>query len=554
MSPAKLSAIRPHIQTISRISRSTAVLQAHNIIRAGGPIGNDRYVDGVMIPSSDDEQEVPVPGFESDQENGPEESLETQTDGQEESTASRGPTQHDSSSDDDEPPQQPPSNKTPASIKGDTKRDASGKKTRQKTAPNKDKQVKNPPKTTKSDEQVDVPASIAFSYDDEDAKVHAKVEQNTAEAEEKPKKSSRPKKPSLDEAAPPAPKRSNKPSLAATNAPKRRSTRPEFTDIIDGATFANYRTAIMRLTDTVKTPTAKNQYKTADKFNQQLQSFGTKMKRTAKDGFSKHNIRIIQGQLRYIVSKEEVMIENSVLDKADPKTLFKQPSLVKKFTVDQITQFLSGQFIDTVNVLAFDVKQLSLLDYDKITGFSFYNDVHLPAPEEFTFNMPAYIKLISNIHKYSFADVFDARSNWMYAIPDVDRESKWDSAVERFDAFSRSKHGINQNVMAIMDKIIHSKYVKRYIMYGYAPNPIFAKVFHAFLTEETFKDDLLKLFEGPLEDIAFNFTPICFSYRGVTYNPPEGSPTFNDLVRCTDDPGVYDPSTNAWIGTLQPDQ
>jgi hypothetical protein len=88
-------------------------------------------------------------------------------------------------------------------------------------------------------------------------------------------------------------------------------------------------------------------------------------------------------------------------------------------------------------------------------------------------------------------------------------------------------------------------------MYCYTPNPIFSKVFHAFLAEPSFKNDLMTLFEGPLRDIAFNFIPSEFRYRGITYDKDPKNALFKLLLKNSDiDPDIYNPTMNIWIAGM----
>ena len=126
----------------------------------------------------------------------------------------------------------------------------------------------------------------------------------------------------------------------------------------------------------------------------------------------------------------------------------------------------------------------------------------------------------------------------------------WNDAVKSFDAFKEEENGVSENVLNIWDNLIHSQYVKQFIMYCVNPNPLFGKIFKLFLETTDYKDDMTVLFEGPLEPIASMFTPIHFSYRGVEYGNSDEAATFDDLVKVVNDPSMYDPRYNAWISRL----
>jgi hypothetical protein len=222
----------------------------------------------------------------------------------------------------------------------------------------------------------------------------------------------------------------------------------------------------------------------------------------------------------------------------------------KTLQASDVEAFLMGPFIDTVNVLAVNTKPLSLLDYDRLTSFSHFNDVEYQKLPAIEYNMPSYIKLISKLNKWNFSMVFDARSNWLCAISDDEKEQMWNAAVKSFDAFKAEDNEVSETVLGIWDNLLHSTYIKQYMMFGAAPNALFGKIFKLFLETDGYKDDMMVLFEGPLKPIACMFTPIHFSYRGVAYGNSDDRPTFADLVKITDDPGMYDPRANIWIKRL----
>jgi hypothetical protein len=149
--------------------------------------------------------------------------------------------------------------------------------------------------------------------------------------------------------------------------------------------------------------------------------------------------------------------------------------------------------------------------------------------------------------------VFEARSNWLCLLPDADKETLWNDAVNRFEEYKQDFETDDERQEAIIniwDNLIHSPYMKQYIMYCAQPNALFARNFKAFIESEQNRDFLKALFEGPLESIGFLFTPIYYSYRGVEYNSTGDKPTFVDLVKITNDPDMYDPRNGSWIAKL----
>ena len=577
MSPVKISAIKTHVPTISRISASTVNVNNYigrRSLRSVSRNGSDG--------TDDDEQIIAVPGWDDDSD---EEIAEnTQQSDNESTNSSREPTQFDSDSETEEQPPAPkrkqvravkgdsstnsskstkktekqekkPSNKKEKEVseeKPSTKRGKQPKKD-EKPAPVKGKSKKQPVEETHISE---TSKTISFESDDEEVKVAPAVEKPQKPAKNRTK--SPEKSPKLEEADNRRKRQQQLPNLVAKKSNKKRITRRELTDSIDDVIFKEYREAIAPFFETVgnddEEVSPEDRFAEMDDFYASVEKLASKMEKELGDDYSKYNLQIKKldtkrSELQYI-DGEKIVKAKSPVNGQDILKFFRMNPMKKVFEAEDVEAFLMGPFINTVNVLSIDTKHLSLLDYDRLTLFSHYNDVDYQKPNALTYNMPAYIKLISKLNKWTFSAVFEARSNWLCLISDADRDQMWDSAVKSFDAFKKEDNSISENILNIWDNLIHSQYVKQYIMHCATPNALFGKIFKLFLETVDYTDDMIALFEGPLEPIASMFTPIHFSYRGVEYGNAEDKPTFTDLVKLTDDPGMYDPRNNAWIARI----
>lgn len=578
MSPVKISAIKTHVPTISRISAST--VNVNNYIGKRARRGVSRHgSDG----TDDDEQIIAVPGWDDDSD---EENTQNvpQSDNEDENSQ-REPTQYDSDSETEEAQPQPkrkqvrgikgesstnsskttkntekspkkPSNKKENKVSEEKPKNSRSKQTKkdEKPAPTKGKQKKQ----VVEDESIsETSKSITFESDNEDATVALPVVEKPSKTPKTRAKS--PGKQQKLEMADKTPKRQQQlPNLVGKKLAKKRTNRRELADEIDNEVFTAYREAIAPFFETIekdgKEITPEDRFKEMDTFYASVEKLASKMEKELGDDYSKHNLQIKkidskQSELQYI-DGEKVVKAKSPVNGQDILKFFRMNPMKKAFEMDDVEAFLMGQFINTVNVLAINTKQLSLLDYDRLTLFSHFNDIDYQKPSVIEYNMPSYIKLISKLNKWSFSGVFEARSNWLCVIPDTDKEQMWNAAVRSFDAFKEEDNNVSENVLNIWDNLIHSQYIKQFIMYCATPNPLFGKIFKLFLETTDYTDDMKVLFEGPLEPIASMFTPIHFSYRGVEYGNSEDAATFSDLVKVFDDPAMYDPRINAWIARL----
>lgn len=582
MSPVKISAIKTHIPAISRISAST--INVNNYIEKRSLSGVSRNFSD---ETDDDEQIIAVPGWEDDSEEEKAQSA-PQSDNEDENSQ-REPTQYDSDSETEEASPQP-KHKQVRGIKGESSEKSP------KTAKNTEKSTKKPSnkkeskdsdekpknnrsKSTKKDEKPaaskgkqkkpaveeehisETTKTIAFESDNEDTPVAPQV---TEKPQETPKNRAKsPGKQKKLEAVDKAPMRQQQlPDLvgkkSGKKSGKKRTNKRELTNAIDNDVFTAYREAIAPFFETIrrdgKEVSPEDRFEEMDAFYASVEKLASKMEKELGDNYSKHNLQIKkidkkQTELQY-VDGEKVVKAKSPINGQDILKFFRMNPMKKELEQSDVEAFLMGPFIDTVNVLAIDTKQLSLLDYDRLTLFSYFNDINYLKPSMIEYNMPAYIRLISKINKWSFSGVFEARSNWLCVIPDTDKERMWDEAVRSFDAFKAEDNDVSENVLNIWDNLIHSQYVKQFIMYCANPSPLFGKIFKMFLETTEYKDDMMILFEGPLEPIASMFTPLHFYYRGVQYGNSEEDPTFSDMVKVINDPSMYDPRYNAWIARI----
>lgn len=578
MSPVKISAIKTHVPTISRISASTINVNNYIEKRSRRSISRNDS-DG----TDDDEQIIAVPGWEDDSEEETHQSA-SQSDNEDENSQ-REPTQYDSDSETEEAQPQT-KHKQVRSIKGESSAKSS------KTAKNTEKTPKKPsnkkenkvseekPKNSRSKQakkdEKPAPAkgkqkkpaveeehisetskTIAFESDNEDAPVAPPAVEKHPETPKNRSKS--PGKQKKLEAVDKTPMRQQQlPDLVGKKSGKKRTNIRELTDAIDNDTFISYRETIAPFFETIrrdgKEISPEDRFKEMDAFYASVEKLASRMEKELKDSYSKHNLQIkkidkSQSELQY-VDGEKVVNAKSPVNGQDILKFFRMNPMKQKIKMDDVEAFLMGPFINTVNVLAIDTKHLSLLDYDRLTSFSHFNDIEYQKPSVIEYNMPAYIKLISKLNKWSFSGVFEARSNWLCVIQDTDKEQMWNAAVRSFDAFKAEDNNVSENVLNIWDNLMHSQYVKQFIMYCANPSPLFGKIFKIFLETTEYKDDMMILFEGPLEPIAAMFTPIHFHYRGVAYDNPEDKATFADMVRVINDPAMYDPRYNAWIARL----
>ena len=588
MSPVKISAIKTHVPAISRIPASAAHLNSF--------IGNQskRSLSRGFSDGTDDEDQIMAKVDWDDSE-------DHQSDEETPIPPRTEPTDIDSASEDEEPaPPKPSKPKTVKAVKGEksaekppkkqnsAKKQANSDDEEPEPAPAKPKSAKKPSPAQKTDKKMkaeekppkkqqpkkptvkavitEETASIGFDDDENDAKVMEKSKKSE-DSDEKSNKRTKPKvedKESASESKNARVRRPQKPNIKPKSGKKGKAAKPEFKEAIDRDIYKNYRELIAPFFDDVNVGSktepdmvsVEDRYTAVDNFYRAARQLAKKIRQEAGDDYSKHNLQIVKDEkrksvLKYIDGDTKEEIESGI-EGSDALKFFRMNPIKKKLADDDVMEYLKGDFIDTVNILAVNTKPLSLLDYDRLTQFSFYNDVEYAKEANIEFNMPKYVDLIKNLHKWTLSMVFEARSNFLALIPEPDREKLWNNAVKRFDEYNEQEFE-DDRVIAIMEifgKLMHSKYFKEYLMNGAVPNALFAKVFKSFLDTDENKEILKELFTGPLESIGFLFTPIYFDYRGVEYAGDESAPTFNDLVRITDDPDLYDPRTAIWIAKL----
>lgn len=590
MSPVKISAIKTHVPTISKFTTSAAHLnsfigkQSKRSLSRGfsdGTDDEDQIMAKVDWDESDDyqsDEETPVPSRTE-------------------------PTEVDSASDDEEPaPPKPSKQKTVKAVKGEkpaekppkkqnsTKKQAKSddeepetpsvkpkttkKLTASSPAPKTDKKTKTeekPPKKQQAKKPTvksviaEETASISFDDDENDVKVmeKSKKSEDSDEKSNKRTKSKIEDKESASESKNSRVRRPQLPNIKPKSNKRGKATKPDFKEAIDRDIYKKYRELIAPFFDNVNVGSkvepdvvsVEDRYTAVDNFYRAAKQLARKMQKEAGEDYSKHNIQIKKDEkrtsvLKYIDGETEEEIESGI-EGSDALKFFRMNPIKKSLDDDAVMEYLKGDFINTVNILAINTKPLSLLDYDRLTQFSFYNDVEYAKEANIEFNMPKYVDLIKNLPKWSLSKVFEARSNFLALITESDREKLWNDAVKRFDEYHNDYD--NERVIAIIEifnKLMHSEYFKQYLMYGAVPNALFAKVFKSFLDTTDNKEFLIELFTGPLESIGFLFTPIYFDYRGVEYAGDESAPTFNDLIKIVNDPDLYDPRTAIWIAKL----
>ena len=595
MSPVKISAIKTHIPAISRISASTAHLNSYIVKHSKRSLSrgfSDETDDENQNATDDDQIMADVDWDESENH---------QSDDETPTPQRTEPTDIDSASEDEEPaPPKPSKPKTVKSVKGEkpaekppkkqnsAKKQAKSDDEEPEPAPVKPKSTKKPAPAPKADKKVkteekapkkpqpkkpavkpviaEETASIGFDEDENDAKVMEKSKKSE-DSDEKSNKRTKPKvedKESASESKNARVRRPQKPNIKPKSGKKGKAAKPEFKEAIDRDIYKNYRELIAPFFDDVNVGSktepdmvsVEDRYTAVDNFYRAARQLAKKIRQEAGDDYSKHNLQIVKDEkrksvLKYIDGDTKEEIESGI-EGSDALKFFRMNPLKKQFDDDAVMEYLKGDFIDTVNILAVNTKPLSLLDYDRLTQFSFYNDVEYAKEANIEFNMPKYVDLIKNLHKWTLSMVFEARSNFLALIPESDREKLWNDAVKRFDEYNEQDFE-DDRVIAIMEifsKLMHSRYFKEYLLNGAVPNALFAKVFRSFLDTPNNKNILIELFTGPLESIGFLFTPIYFDYRGVEYNGDESAPTFNDLVKIVNDPDLYDPRTAIWITKL----
>ena len=612
MSPVKISAIKTHVPTISRIAASTAHL--NNFIGKQSRRSLSRgFSDG-----TDDEDQIMA---NVDWDEGDQDQSDDQYDNQQPSDDElppprrTEPTEIDSASDDEdheEPPAPPKSvkSKTVKSVKGEkqskpaekapkkpasTKKQAksddddeekptvkaktakkltastpapkTNKKAKDEAPPEKKQTAKTPAKKPSVKAIIsEESASIGFENDEDDAKVMEK----SKKSEDSNEKSNKRAKPKVEDKEPTAESKNSRvrrpqlPKIKPASS-KKAKTKPVFTDAIDRNKFIEYRNLIAPFFNDVNVGTKdepemvsiEDRYETMDAFYGAAKQLAKKMQKEAGEDYSKYCIQVKKDKerisvLKYIDGDTDEEIESNI-EGNDALKFFRMNPVKKDFDDEAVMAYLKGSFIDTVNILSVNMKPLSLLDYDRLTQFSFYNDVEYTKESDIKFDLPKYVDLIKNLHKWTMTKVFDARSNFLTLIPEADREKLWRDAVKRFDEYLEQEFDDDRviAIMEIFNKLMHSEYFKRYLMFGAIPNALFEKIFKNFLDTPANKEILIELFTGPLESIGFLFTPFYFDYRDVEYgNDGVNRPTFDDLVKITDDPDMYDPRTAIWIAKM----
>ena len=590
MSPVKISAIKTHVPVISRISASSANL--NNFIDKRSKCSLSRG----FSDDTDDEDQI-MANVEWD------DSESAQSDDEPSEPRRTEPTDVDSASEDEEPA--PPKSAKPKAVKavkGEKPAEKSPKKqnSAKKQAKSDDEGDEKPspkpktakklttstpaPKTPKKAKDVEKPpkkqpakkpavkaaiaeesAVIGFDDDGDDAKVMEKSKKSEV-SNEKSTKRAKSKVEEKDTSAESKNSRVRRPQMPniKPKTTKKGKSKPEFTKSIDQDVFTEYRELIAPFFDDINVGSKsepemvsiEDRYETINAFYDAAKRLAKKMQKEAGENYSKHCIQIKKDAertsvLKYVDGETEEEIESGI-EGSDALKFFRMNPSKKVFDDDDVMNYLKGSFIETVNILSINVKPLSLLDYDRLTQFSFYDDVDYAKEESIEFNLPKYIDLIKNLPKWTLSRVFEARSNFLTLIPEADREKLWNDAVKHFDAYKEQEFD-DERVVSIIDifnKLMHNRYFKEYLMFGAVPNALFAKVFKNFLDMTANREILEELFTGPLESIGFMFTPIYFDYRGVEYGADESAPTFSDLLKHTNDPGLYDPREAIWIAKL----
>lgn len=343
---------------------------------------------------------------------------------------------------------------------------------------------------------------------------------------------------------------------------KKRSGPPVLSDMIDKETFNAYREAIAPFFKSIGTEedgdlvTPADRFAVSDAFYESVNELASKMQ-GEDDDYSSRNISIKKDGkngyvLQYINGDINVQAD-SPINGHDVLKFFRMTPMKRELDRDDVLTFLTGPYINTVNVLSIDTKKLGVMDYDRMTLFSHFNDAPYAKSTTVTFNVPKYVELISKLNKWSVSKVFEARSNWLCLIDTADKEQMWMDAAKAINEFTNEDptNSIRAAVIDVWKTLINSNYVKQYIMYHATPNPLFAKIFKHFLETDTYLDTFKELFMGPLEPIASCFTPYHYKYNSVEYDPADdNSSDVIALIKHVEDIAMYDPRNGSWIGKL----
>ena len=343
---------------------------------------------------------------------------------------------------------------------------------------------------------------------------------------------------------------------------KKRSGQPALTDMISDETFNAYREAIAPFFKSTGTEedgdlvTPADRFAVSDAFYESVNELATRMQGEDED-YSPRNISIKKdgknGYVLQYVNGDISVQADSPINGHDVLKFFRMTPMNRELDRDDVLTFLTGAHINTVNVLSIDTKKMGVMDYDRMTLFSHFNDAPYAKADTVTFNVPKYVELISKLNKWSVSKVFDARSNWLCLIDAADKEQMWADAAKAINAFTNEDptDSVRAAVIDVWKTLINSDYVKQYIMYHATPNTLFAKVFKHFLETDTYLDTFKELFMGPLEPIASCFTPYHYKYNSVEFDPcDDNSSDVTALIKHVEDAELYDPRNGAWIGKL----
>lgn len=575
MSGFKLSMINPHTNTIIRMSQSSAHVTA-NILKRSKRMLNRDGSDDEMNNDEPEQLDIVLPEWEDGQET-PAPAPKQRSSGRKGAKNTPPPEDSDSERASDEENHEEEVPETPKRGRGkqivgpkgqvatkDAKSTGTSSGRKRGNAKTEEVSVtKSQPargKRGKSSAQEEKPApkparSSRSKHVVSEEPVN--LDEPQEEVPETPAKRGKTPKPSLEELPDTRHRYQEKPKLVRKPA-KKSPQRRKFEDEIDEKVYDEYRNIVKdvledtQLSDkTVLTP--EDRFEEMDEFYGVVDTIHEEMEEKYGDAYSDYNIQFKKSptddktNVIAYVGTDDTEIYESKLDGETVLAFFRMPSMKKEIKEDTIIDFLCSGAMQTVNVLAFNAKQMPIPAFDRLLMYSHYNDVPFEARPDLKFHMPSYIRLMSRLNRCTFMDVFNARTNWLCLITPKDREALWANAVKAINEYE-----CDSDAAKVFKNLLNSEYVKYHFMYCAQASILFTKLFGNFMETKRMKDDIMKLCRGPLKSIAFLFTPMEYSYRGVELDNSGEDATFDDLVKETDDPEFWDPRNSHWIGKMLP--
>lgn len=575
MSGFKLSMINPHSSTIIRMSQSSAHITANLVKRSKRLIDRDGS-DNEMNNDEPEQLDIDLPEWEDGQET-PAPAPKQRSSGRKGAKNTPPPEDSDSEHASDEENHEEEVQETPkrgrgkqiAGVKGEVSakpanitRSSTGRKRgnakTEEVSVTKSQPARGRRGKASAEEEKPAPKPARSSRSKHVVSEEpANLDEPQEEVRETPNKRGKTTKPSLEELPDTRHRYQEKPKLIRKTT-KKVPQRRKFEDEIDGKVYEEYRNIVKDVLENTNLPdktvlTPNDRFKEMDDFYDVVDAIHKEMEEKYGDNYSDYNIQFKKSptdektNVVAYVGSDDTEIYESNLDGETVLSFFRMPSVKKEIKEDTIINFLCSNAMKTVNVLAFNAKQMPIPAFDRLLMYSHYNDVPFEARPDLKFHMPSYIRLMSRLNKWTFTDVFNARTNWLCLITPKDREALWANAVNAINEYE-----CNNDAAEIFKNLLNSEYVKYHFMYCAQASTLFTKIFANFLGTERMEKDIKKLCRGPLKSIAFLFTPMEYSYRGVELDNSGEDATFDDLVKETDDPEFWDPRNSHWIGKMLP--